>query len=118
MKKVLVVDDDKDLLVIMKSFLQKNGYDVKVTISCNEGLDIFYSFRPHLVLLDINVGEEDGREMCKKIKAQAEYHHIPVLLISANHEALQLYGDYGANAGVQKPFELPALLSLVESHTV
>jgi DNA-binding response OmpR family regulator len=118
MKKVLVVDDDKDLLVMLKSFLKKRGYDVKVTISCSEGLDIFYSFRPDLLLLDINVGEEDGREMCKKIKTQAEYRHIPVLLISANHEALQFYGDYGANAGVPKPFELPELLTLLESHVV
>ena len=115
MKKVLVVDDDTDLLVVMKSFLKKNGYEVRVTTSCEEGLNIFYSFKPDLVLLDINVGSEDGREMCRKIKTQAEYAHIPVLLISANHEALQLYGDYGANAAVQKPFELPALLQLLQA---
>lgn len=115
MKKVLVVDDDTDLLVMMKSFLKKNGYDVRVTTSCEEGLDIFYSFKPALVLLDINVGSEDGREMCRKIKTQAEYRHIPVLLISANHEALQFYSDYGANAAVRKPFQLPALLQLLQA---
>ena len=113
MKKVLVVDDDTDLLVMMKTFLKRNGYEVAVTISCEEGLEIFYSFNPDLVMLDINVGSEDGREMCKKIKSQAEYQHIPVLLISANHEALQLYSDYGANAAVKKPFELTSLLDLL-----
>lgn len=115
MKKVLVVDDDKDLLVIMKSFLLKNGYEVAVTISCEQGLAIFYSFLPDYVLLDINVGNEDGREMCRKIKAQAEYRHVPVLLISANHEALRFYNDYGANAAVQKPFDLTHLLELLET---
>ncbi len=114
MKKVLVVDDDTDLLVMMKTFLKRNGYDVRVTTSCEEGLDIFYSFKPDIVLLDINVGSEDGREMCRKIKTQAEYCLIPVLLISANHEALQFYGDYGANAAVKKPFVLPSLLQLLQ----
>ena len=116
MKKVLVVDDDTDLLVMMKTLLKRNGYDVRVTISCDEGLEIFYSFKPNLVMLDINVGNDDGREMCKKIKSQAEYQHIPVLLISANHEALQLYSDYGANAAVLKPFELNSLLDLLATH--
>lgn len=116
MKKVLVVDDDTDLLAMMKAFLQKSGYEARVTTSCEEGLEIFYLFKPDLVLLDINVGSEDGREMCRKIKTQAEYHHVPVLLISANHEALQRYGDYGANAAVKKPFELPALFQLLQVH--
>ncbi len=115
MKKVLVVDDDTDLLVMMKAFLKKNGYEVAVTMSCEEGLAIFYSFKPHVVVLDINVGNEDGREMCRRIKTQAEYRHIPVLLISANHEALQFYNDYGANGAVRKPFELPSLLQLLEA---
>ena len=116
MKKILVVDDDTDLLVMMKSFLKKKGYDVVATISCSQGLDIFYSFGPDLVLLDINVGNEDGREMCKKIKTQAAYQHIPVLLISANHEALAFFDDYGANGGVKKPFELNELQQLMEAH--
>lgn len=118
MKKVLVVDDDTDLLLMMKAFLTRNGYEAAVTTSCEEGLNIFYSFKPDMVLLDINVGTEDGREMCRKIKTQASFRHIPVLLISANHEALKFYSDYGANAAVQKPFELPSLLQLLQLHAV
>ena len=61
MKKILIVDDDEDLLTNMKSFFKRNGYHVVVTKSCDEGLDIFYSFQPDLVLLDINVSDQDGR---------------------------------------------------------
>src|SRR6202022_2908720 len=113
MKRILVVDDDRDLLVAMKSFFIRNGYEVAVTISCDEGLQILESFKPGLIFLDINVGNKDGREMCRKIRALADYQHIPVILMSANHEALKLYGDYGANASVEKPFELSLLSNAV-----
>lgn len=116
MKKILIVDDDEDLLINMKSFFKRNGYDVVVSKSCEEGMNIFYSFRPDLVLLDINVGNEDGREVCKKIKSHAEYQDIPVLLISANHEALKVYLDYGASERLEKPFEVKGLLSLIQTY--
>ncbi|HMH22478.1 MAG TPA: response regulator [Puia sp.] len=116
MKKILVVDDDKDLLVNMKAFLKRQGYEVAVTTSCEEGLQILNSFKPDLIYMDIDVGKEDGREMCRKIKSQAEYKHIPVILISANHDALQLYKDYGANAFLEKPFQLSSFLSTLQNH--
>jgi CheY-like chemotaxis protein len=56
MKKIMVVDDDKDLLVVMKGFLRRAGYDVVVTTSCNEGLEILASFKPDLIFIDVNVG--------------------------------------------------------------
>lgn len=111
MKKILVVDDDKDLLANLKVFFKLQGYNVRVTTSCEEGLQILDSFQPDLIFLDINVGDEDGREMCRKIKGQAEYQHIPVILISANQEALLSYLDYGANAYLKKPFELSGLIN-------
>jgi len=116
MKRILVVDDDKDLLVTIKSFLKRQGFDPAVTTSCEEGLQILDAFKPDLVFMDINVGDEDGREMCRQIKARAEYEHIPVILISANHEALQTYRDYGANAYIKKPFELSAFLQALRDH--
>ena len=116
MKKILIVDDDEDLLVNLKSFFKRNGYFVAVTKSCDEGLEIFYSFQPDLVLLDINVGDQDGREMCKKIKTHAGYQHIPVILISANHDDLKFYTDYGANATIEKPFESLRLLHLIQTY--
>ena len=116
MKKILVVDDDQDLLIVLKSFLGKNGFDVGVTTSCGEGLSIFYSFQPDLVLLDINVGNEDGREMCKEIKTHADYQHIPVMVMSANHEVLKFHHDYYADAYLEKPFKLSYLLQALKTH--
>lgn len=115
MKKILVVDDNEDILVTLKSFLRLKGYEPAVSLTCREALGIFYSFQPDLVLLDVNVGEEDGRVMCKQIKSQADYRHIPVILISADGEGLKGYEDHGASAAMEKPFNLPGLLVLIKS---
>lgn len=116
MKKIMVVDDDKDLLISMKSFFTRKGYSVVVTTSCNEGLQIFDSFQPDLIFLDINVGDEDGREMCRAIRSRAEYQHIPIVLISANHDELQLFRDCGANAMMKKPFALSGIIDTLAEY--
>ena len=116
MKKILVVDDDQDLLSMIKGFLQRQGYEVAVTTSCEQGVEIFYSFRPGLLLLDINVGSEDGRVMCRKIKARAENAHIPIIFISANAEALATYEEHGAVGALDKPFDFMRLLELIREH--
>ena len=110
MNKIMVVDDETDLLALVKGYLKRAGYEVAVTTSCHEGLKILESFKPDLVLLDINVGSEDGREMCKQIKSLAEYEHIPVILISANDDALSTYKECGADAFLKKPLQ-PLMLS-------
>lgn len=116
MSKILIVDDDEDLLLTLKLLLKGKGYEVATTITCSEGLTIFYNFQPDLVILDINVGEEDGREMCRAIKSQADYQNIPVLLISGNAEALNDYVRYGANGILGKPFDSGSFLHSVNSY--
>jgi DNA-binding response OmpR family regulator len=115
MKKILVVDDETDILFMLKTYLVFNGYETKVSTSCDEGLDIFYAFQPDIVLIDVNVGSADGRVMCRAIKANAEYRHIPVILISANPDGLASYQEHGAHAAVEKPFNFPQLLNLLQS---
>lgn len=62
----------------------------------------------------MNVGNEDGREMCKKIKDDAEHKHIPVIFISSDHEALKQYRQHGADSFVKKPFQFSTLLDIVK----
>jgi len=116
MDKILIVEDDEDLITLLKSGLSRNGYQVRATISCKEGLEIFYQFLPDLVILDINVGNEDGREMCRQVKASAEFQLIPVIMISANDISLELYKDYGANDILKKPFLLAQIQKLISKY--
>jgi len=115
MKKILVVDDDEDVLLMLETFLQLKGYEPRGSRSCSEALNIFYDFHPDVVLLDVNVGSEDGRDMCRKIKEQADYRHIPVIMISANSNGLKAYSDYGANAALEKPFNFSKLQQLIDT---
>ena len=116
MKKIMVVDDEKDLLALVKGYLTKAGYDVAVTTSCKEGADILASFKPDLIFLDINVGSEDGREMCRQIKSLADHKHIPIVLISANDDSLKTYKEYDADSFLKKPFQSSQVLDIAASY--
>src|ERR1700683_1386791 len=116
MKKIMVVDDEKDFLALAKEYLKRAGYDVVVTTSCGEGLNILNLFKPDLIFMDINVGTEDGRVMCKQIKSMAEHKHITIILISANDDALNTYKDYHADSFQKKPFQPSQLLSSAASY--
>lgn len=113
MKKVLVVDDDCDLLVILKAYLNRKGFEVMTCVSCKEGMEAIDKFRPDFILLDINVGDEDGRDLCRTISQAASWSHIPVIMISANHEQLSTVDAYGAKASLQKPFELERVVNVL-----
>jgi DNA-binding response OmpR family regulator len=110
-KKIMVVDDEKDLLTAMKASLKKKGYTVVVTTSCEDALTILSTFKPDLIFLDINVGKEDGRVMCRKVKALAEHKHVPIILMSPDGFALQSYRVYRADSIMSKPFQPSDLLN-------
>jgi two-component system phosphate regulon response regulator PhoB len=114
MKHILLIDDDTDLLDALQSFLRKKGYTVTTETSCTAGLKLFFSDPPDLVLLDLNVGEEDGRVMCRDLKARAESAHTPVIMISANHDELRRHHEFGADAALNKPFDLVKLTETID----
>ena len=116
MKTILIVDDEEDILIALKSYLTRLGYDVATSLTCQQGIEKFYLVKPDLVFLDVNVGNSDGRIMCRTIKSQAQYNNIPVILISANPLMLLKFAEYGAIAVLDKPFDLPNLITIVRSH--
>src|SRR3982750_2874216 len=115
-KKILVIDDDEDILVSMKAWFLKQGFLVAVTTTCKEAVSILISFQPDVICLDVNVGDEDGRETCLEIKTQAAYQHIPIILFSANPEYGESFKNWKADAFMEKPFSLRELSSLVQSY--
>ena len=66
--RILVIDDDIDLLMLLERRLQKEGYHVETAASLQEGQEIVPLFIPNLVLLDINVNGDDGRKLCWELK--------------------------------------------------
>lgn len=116
MNKVLIVDDDVDILTLVKMTLTIHGFDVAV-LSRWENIDnTIVNFEPDLILLDVSLAGADGREICKRIKSKQDTQHIPVILFSANIEMEKSIGDCKAQAFISKPYELSNFLQTIRSH--
>lgn len=116
MKKILVVDDDKDILTLVKMTLTMNGYNTEV-LSRWEAIDhSIRNFRPDLILLDVSLGGADGREICKRLKSQQETKQIPVILFSANIEMEKSIHNCNAQAFISKPYDLNYFLQTINTN--
>ncbi|HLI94088.1 MAG TPA: response regulator [Puia sp.] len=115
MKKVLVVDDDPDILQLVKIALTMNGLDV-TTLAQWEKLDgAIRECMPGLILLDISLGSADGREICRDLKMAEGTKDIPVILFSANVEFQRGIEEWKAESFIAKPFELKKLVETVKA---
>ena len=80
-KKILVVDDEKDFLFTMEYWLKSNGYEVKAVTNGKQALEELKIFKPNVILLDINMPEMDGVETLKQIRKMDK--DVPVVIITA-----------------------------------
>lgn len=115
-KRILVIDDDTDLLAVLEFLLPDYGYIVS---TCNTGDNFFQrieEFCPNLILLDMNLGENDGREICQSIKSAAHTVSIPVIMISADDTIYDTLSEFGANDVISKPFNFDKLTKMIERH--
>ena len=110
MSKILVVDDDPDILSVMEILLSMKGFQVEVTARGDNTFSKIESFHPDLILLDVLISGHDGRTICKEIKENEELRHIPVLMLSAHPGAAATISDYGADGFISKPFDVDKLL--------
>jgi DNA-binding response OmpR family regulator len=116
MSKILIVDDDVDILTLVKLTLTMKGFDVEA-ISRWEGIDnSIMSFGPDLILLDVSLSGADGREICKRLKSKRDTQDIPIVLFSANVEMEKSLKDCNAEAFIPKPYDLPYLLNTITSN--
>jgi two-component system alkaline phosphatase synthesis response regulator PhoP len=82
-KRVLVVDDEPDFAAIVQTNLEKEGFQVEVAYSGDEGLEKIYASPPDAIVLDIMMPGKDGYQVCKELKADDKYADIPVILLTA-----------------------------------
>lgn len=116
MSKILVLDDDIDILDILGILLKRNNYTV-LTISEWELLaSSIDSFSPDLILLDIALNGADGRDLCKKLKNAKETRYIPVILFSAHYNEERALEESMADAFVKKPFNVSYLLDTIHKN--
>lgn len=116
MKKVLVADDDPAIVEALKLMLELEDYVVETTVD-GVVIETMKSFKPDVVLLDIWMSGVDGRDICRKIKADTKLKEVPVIMISASKDISGSSFEAGADAFIAKPFEMEHLLETVAKHS-
>ena len=116
-KTILVVEDEKDLVDLLKIRLESLGYKVIYALDGQEGLDVLKSQKPDLVILDIMMPKLDGISVLLKLKANKQTKDIPVLILSVigEEEEKSIAKKLGAVAYVNKPFSNEVLISKIKS---
>jgi len=113
MPSVLIVDDDKDLLEMMEIVLKRSEMIVEC-LDHGAGLfDTLAQFRPDIVIMDIYLGDADGRELCQQLKNSTEYKDIPIILYSAGIITRDSIQQSQADEFVVKPFNVQQLLARI-----
>ncbi|MGI8419292.1 MAG: response regulator transcription factor [Candidatus Levyibacteriota bacterium] len=112
----MVVDDDTGIVAALTIMLEDAGYDVASTSNGHIVSEVSESI-PDLILLDIWMGDVDGRDVCKQLKRQNATKNIPIIMISARADAEISALNACANAFIAKPFEMDELLTMVGKYT-
>lgn len=115
--RVLVVDDEPDLIRILEFGLRAAGYQVEIAADGQEGLKKAREIRPDIILLDLMLPKLDGYKVCRLLKFDERYRHIPIIILSARTQEgdQALAKEMGANRFITKPYEFSEILSHIEA---
>ena len=116
-EKILVVDDEKDILSLVEYNLKKEGYRVSCVKSGEEALESARQIRPDLMLLDLMLPGVDGLEVCKILKYDTKTSHIPIIMLTAKGEESDIVTglEIGADDYISKPFSPKVLIARVRA---
>ncbi len=105
-QKILIVDDEPNILLSLEFLLKKNGYDVYIARDGAEALHIAQEEKPHLIILDIMMPKVDGYEVCERVKQEATFNDPKVIFLSAKSKEIDIEKGYAAGADlyITKPF--------------
>jgi len=117
-KKILVVDDEVDLVKTIQFSLEAEGYKVLVSYNGEDALNQSRKENPDLILLDIMLPKLDGYKVCRLLKFDEQYKHIPILMLTAKTQQKdRLLGmETGANEYITKPFDMEELTKMIKAY--
>lgn len=111
--KILIVDDDKDIAEAIKLILELEGFETQTVSDNNRIAPSIKEFNPDVILLDILLSGVDGRAICKTLKNDKHFQHIPIIMMSAYPDASKSAFEAGADAFLPKPFDADFLVEKV-----
>jgi len=117
-KNILIVEDEKDIIEVLRYYLEKENYRVHVAQDGFQALELASKIIPNLILLDLMLPRLDGIETCRRLKADERLRDIPVIMVTAKaEEADKIKGlEIGADDYVTKPFSAKELVARVKAH--
>ncbi len=115
-KKILIVEDENCLLRLECILLTSKGYDVMGVSDGEEALKIISDYKPDLVLLDVIMPGIDGFEVCRRIKSDPKFDHIPVVMLTAKKKPqdIQKGEVVGAASYITKPFKSSTVIETIQ----
>ena len=115
-QRVLIVDDEPNIVAALEFLLEKNGYEVRVAANGEEALGQLDAFRPDLVLLDVMVPKMSGYEVCQRMRAEPRWQAIKVVMLSAKGREVEVSKgmSLGADLYVTKPFSSAELVATID----
>jgi len=115
-KKILLVDDEESLVMLLSERLKFNGYDVITASDGQEGLDKAKKEKPDLILLDVMMPKMNGYQVSRLLKFDQRFKHIPSIMLTARTQAIDMKTgkETGADAYITKPFESENLIAEIK----
>ncbi|MES2807344.1 MAG: response regulator [Bacteroidota bacterium] len=111
MKKILLLDDDLDILQVVDTLFTLDGFDVRATSTGINLIKIAEEYRPDLVILDYCLADSDGGKLCRQLKAHMMFKNTGVILFSAYSQVGFDFMAFGCDEFVAKPFDIEDLLN-------
>jgi DNA-binding response OmpR family regulator len=117
-KKILIVDDEVDLVETIRFPLEGEGFNVLASYDGEDGLNQARKENPDLILLDVMLPKLNGYKVCRLLKFDERYKHIPILMLTAKTQEKDktLGKETGADEYLTKPFDIEELLAKVKSY--
>jgi len=114
-KKILIIEDEKDISRILKDYISMNGYEAVVAENGKDGLQLCQTWGPDFIVLDIMLPDMDGIDLCRQIR---ETNQVPILILSARgSDTDKVLGlGFGADDYMTKPFSLSELVARINAH--
>ena len=114
-KKILIADDEPNIVTSLEYLMKKSGYEVKIARDGDEALALVESFLPDAVLLDVMMPRKSGYEVCQKMRERMDWQHIKIVMLSAKGREAEVNKglSLGADAYVTKPFSNQELIAKI-----
>lgn len=112
--RILVIDDDPDIGIMIKMMLEYKGYSVSVAVRADQAEEMMGEESFDLLIMDMLLSGTNGIDLCSELKKNGKTAHLPVIMISAHPNAKEICMQAGADEFISKPFDMQEILSKIQ----